>query len=68
MLEVRNARVSFEDAPPALRGVSCRIAPGELVAFIGANGSGKSTLARLMCAAQTSSEGAVVVDGISSAD
>ena len=68
MLEVRNARVLLEDAAPALRDVSCHIAPGELVAFIGANGSGKSTLARLMCAAQMPSEGAILVDGASSAD
>lgn len=68
MLEVRNARVLLEDAAPALRDVSCHIAPGELVAFIGANGSGKSTLARLMCAAQMPSEGVVLVDGTSSAD
>ncbi len=68
MLEVRNARVLLEDAAPALRDASCHIAPGELVAFIGANGSGKSTLARLMCAAQMPSEGTILVDGTSSAD
>lgn len=68
MLEVRNARVLLEDAAPALRDASCHIAPGELVAFVGANGSGKSTLARLMCAAQMPSEGSILVDGTSSAD
>lgn len=76
MLEARAVTVRWDDADApneagrdmgyALEGATCHIEPGELVAFIGANGSGKSTLARLLCAAQLPSEGAVLVDGVTS--
>lgn len=77
MLEVCDATVRLEraqgaspaDEPQlALARVSCAIAPGELVGFIGLNGSGKSTLARLMCGAQMPDTGLVSVDGVSAAN
>ncbi|HJG37851.1 ATP-binding cassette domain-containing protein [Enorma phocaeensis] len=51
----------------ALDGVSCFIAPGEMVAIIGRNGSGKSTLARVMCGAQAPDTGMVRVTGYNGA-
>jgi ABC-type multidrug transport system fused ATPase/permease subunit len=50
-------------ATPALRGVSMRAEPGELVVLVGANGSGKSTLARLMLRLDDPGAGAVRLDG-----
>ena len=47
----------------AVRGVSLRIAPGEVFGVIGESGAGKSTLIRLMNYLERPTSGQVLVDG-----
>ncbi|MBF0295574.1 MAG: ATP-binding cassette domain-containing protein [Magnetococcales bacterium] len=63
--EIAFARVSFRytsDSEPALVGVSFRVAPGQVVAVIGANGSGKSTLIKMILGLYDPQAGSVLID------
>ena len=48
----------------ALDGVSLRIQPGQLAAFVGPSGAGKTTIASLVPRLYDVTEGAVYIDGI----
>ena len=53
-----------EDHQWALDGVSLRIPPGQLAAFVGPSGAGKTTIASLVPRLYDVTEGAVSIDGI----
>lgn len=61
-LQVRDLVVRYGGAPPALDGVSCDVARGELLAVVGPNGSGKTTLVRAVSGLVSAEGGEVSVD------
>jgi ATP-binding cassette subfamily C protein len=63
-LELINVQFRYtDDGPWILKGVSLKINPGEMVAFVGGSGSGKSTLLRLMLGFETPDRGVIYYDG-----
>ena len=63
LLEVKDVHVHY-GAIHALKGLSLTVAPGEVVALIGANGAGKTTSLRAVCGVRQPSAGTVKVDGV----
>jgi len=67
LLDVRALDAFYGDFQ-ALFGVSLQVAPGEVVAVIGANGAGKSTLLNCIAGAIRSRRDAILFDGESIGD
>ncbi len=62
ILEVRNVHTYYGHVH-ALKGVSLSVAPGEIVALIGANGAGKSTTLRTISGLIRPREGEIYIGG-----
>lgn len=64
-LAFQDVHFTYPGAPrPALRGVSFRAEPGEMLALVGENGSGKSTLVKLALRLYEPSAGRILLDGL----
>jgi ATP-binding cassette subfamily B protein len=64
-LSVELDGVSFAyEAEPVLRGVSCRVEPGEVLGLLGRTGSGKTTISRLLFRMHDPTAGAVRLGGV----
>jgi simple sugar transport system ATP-binding protein len=48
----------------ALRGVTLRVAPGEVLGLVGDNAAGKSTLMKMLSGADTADNGEIWIDGV----
>ncbi len=63
--EVRfeNVRFGYQPSREILKGVSFTVAPGGMVAIVGASGAGKSTISRLLFRFYDVTGGAIFIDG-----
>ena len=62
ILELKNVHAGYGSIK-ALKGVSLKVMPGEIVAIIGANGAGKSTTLMTICGIVAAEQGEVWYDG-----
>ncbi|MGA2555994.1 MAG: ATP-binding cassette domain-containing protein, partial [Verrucomicrobiota bacterium] len=62
-VEYQNVNFGYVPNRPALKNISLRAAPGEMIALVGPTGSGKSTLVNLLPAFYEANSGRIAIDG-----
>jgi subfamily B ATP-binding cassette protein MsbA len=62
-IEFSDVRFSYDGKTEVLKGVSARVAPGDVVALVGPSGSGKTTIVNLIPRFYVPSGGSISVDG-----
>ncbi len=62
MLELKRVSTGYE-AANVIHGIDLTVAPGEIVALVGANGAGKSTLVKTIAGVLALRAGEIVLDG-----
>jgi putative ABC transport system ATP-binding protein len=69
-IELRDVSRRYPGSPPvdSLRGVSLRVASGELLAVMGPSGSGKSTLLHIIGTLDRPTNGTVRIDGVDTSE
>ena len=63
ILELKNVHSGYGSIK-ALKGISLKVMPGEVVAIIGANGAGKSTTLMTICGIVKVEKGEILYDGL----
>lgn len=63
-IDIDNVHVAY-GATTVLHGISCTVAPGEIVVCIGPNGAGKSSLLRAIAGVIPLAQGRILVHGAS---
>ncbi len=63
-LEIRNLQIVYGGAIEAVRDVSLKVEPKQIVALLGANGAGKSTLLKALSGVLDDEEGAIEAGAI----
>ncbi len=62
-VSLKDVQFSYDGKTDVIKGVSLKIQPGQMVAFVGPSGGGKSTLANLICRFFDVQSGSVRVGG-----